>query len=96
MPTYEYQCSQGHQYELVEGFDAPTEQDCPDCGSSARRVPSLPAVIFKGSGFYSTDNAKGRGQKVDYVEKKEPVEQKEPSKNPDGERPQETKSETPA
>lgn len=59
MPTYEYRCSQGHQYEQIEGFDAPAEQTCPTCGSRSRRQLSLPAVIFKGSGFYSTDNRKG-------------------------------------
>ena len=60
MPVYEYLCSRGHEHEKVEGFDAPTEHACPHCGGSARRQFSAPAVIFKGSGFYSTDNRKGR------------------------------------
>ena len=60
MPIYEYQCSKGHEYERAEGFDAPTEQRCPKCGGSSRRLISMPAVIFKGSGFYSTDNRKGQ------------------------------------
>ncbi len=59
MPIYEYQCARGHQYERSEGFDAPAEQTCPTCGSRSRRQLSLPAVIFKGPGFYSTDNRKG-------------------------------------
>jgi putative FmdB family regulatory protein len=59
LPIYEYRCSKGHQYEQSEGFDAPTEQTCPTCGSRARRQISLPAVIFKGPGFYSTDNRRG-------------------------------------
>ncbi len=58
MPVYEYRCSRGHRYDRVEGFDAPAEQTCPHCGGSARRQFSAPAVIFKGSGFYSTDNRK--------------------------------------
>jgi predicted nucleic acid-binding Zn ribbon protein len=49
----------GHHYEQSEGFEAPTEQTCPTCGSRSRRQISLPAVIFKGPGFYSTDNRKG-------------------------------------
>ncbi len=59
MPIYEYRCSKGHQYERGEGFDAPSEQTCPKCGGRSRRLISMPAVIFKGSGFYSTDNRKG-------------------------------------
>jgi len=60
LPIYEYQCSKGHEYERAEGFDAPTEQRCPKCGGSSRRLISMPSVIFKGSGFYSTDNRKGQ------------------------------------
>lgn len=59
MPIYEYECSKGHHYERAEGFDAPSVQTCPTCKRRSRRVISLPAVIFKGSGFYSTDNRKG-------------------------------------
>jgi putative FmdB family regulatory protein len=56
VPVYEYRCGSGHHYEKTEGFDAPREQACPVCGTMARRQISLPAVIFKGPGFYSTDN----------------------------------------
>lgn len=59
MPVYEYRCRGGHQYEMTQGFDAPTHQPCPTCGSKAKRMISLPAVIFKGKGFYHTDNRKG-------------------------------------
>ena len=59
MPVYEYQCSAGHFYEKQEGFDAPNQHKCLECGKVAKRQLSLPAVIFKGSGFYSTDNRSG-------------------------------------
>ncbi len=56
MPVYEYRCTKGHKYEKTEGFSAPSTQKCSQCGARARRQISMPAVIFKGSGFYSTDN----------------------------------------
>jgi len=58
VPVYEYRCGSGHHYEKTEGFDAPRKHSCPTCGTPALRQISLPAVIFKGSGFYSTDNRK--------------------------------------
>jgi putative FmdB family regulatory protein len=61
VPLYEYRCEDGHLYEKTEGFDAPREQACLICGRPARRQISLPAVIFRGSGFYSTDNRKSGG-----------------------------------
>ena len=59
MPTYEYRCLDCHQqYEKREGFDAPALQECPTCGGTARRVLQATPVLFKGSGFYSTDSRK--------------------------------------
>jgi putative FmdB family regulatory protein len=69
VPVYEYRCENGHYYDKTEGFDAPRQQPCPMCGSTATRQISLPAVIFKGPGFYSTDNRGssrgGNGKSVD-------------------------------
>ncbi len=56
MPIYEYRCPKGHTYEKTESFSAPSTQKCTQCNARARRQISMPAVIFKGSGFYSTDN----------------------------------------
>lgn len=61
VPVYEYRCRDGHLFEKTEGFDAPREQACLVCGQPAKRQISLPAVIFRGSGFYSTDNRKSEG-----------------------------------
>ena len=59
MPKYDYRCSAcGHLYEKREGFDAPSVQDCPECGGMARRVLTPPAIVFKGSGWYVTDSRK--------------------------------------
>jgi len=57
LPIYEYRCGEcGHCYEKREGFEAPSLQVCPHCGGSARRVLHAPPIVFKGSGFYSTDH----------------------------------------
>ncbi len=59
MPLYEYRCdSCKHQYEKREAFEAPSLQACPQCGGGARRVLHPPPILFKGSGFYVTDNRK--------------------------------------
>ena len=61
MPVYEYRCREGHRYERTQGFHSLTEHECLHCGKPAQRQISVPAVIFKGSGFYSTDNRKSGG-----------------------------------
>ena len=57
MPVYEYLCSACvNRYEKREGFSAPARQKCPKCGKAANRVLQAPPIVFKGSGFYATDN----------------------------------------
>jgi putative FmdB family regulatory protein len=61
MPTYEYECTKcGHTFEAFQSImDKPLSR-CPECRSAVRRVINGGlGVIFKGSGFYSTDNKKG-------------------------------------
>ena len=61
MPLYEYHCAEcGHRYEKREGFEASSLQACPRCGGSARRVLHPAPIVFKGSGFYSTDHRPAR------------------------------------
>ena len=56
MPIYDYQCgSCGHRFELRQGFDAEPVAECPKCAGAARRRFHVPTVIYKGSGFYTTD-----------------------------------------
>lgn len=68
MALYEYQCEAcGRRFELIRKFsDAPPET-CTLCGSGpVNRLPSSPAIQFKGSGFYITDYPKkGEGGKSD-------------------------------
>jgi len=63
MPTYEYRCPEGHQFELVQKMSEPPRAKCPRCGRPAvRQISGGSALIFKGSGFYITDYGKdGKG-----------------------------------
>ena len=57
MPRYVYECTKcRHSYEKREGWDAKPRQRCPMCRAVSQRIPAPPAIVFKGSGWYSTDN----------------------------------------
>ena len=57
MPRYVYECTKcQHTYEKREGWDAKPKQRCPECRATSIRIPASPAIVFKGSGWYSTDN----------------------------------------
>lgn len=56
MPTYEYRCSRGHEFELFQRMSDEPRADCPTCGDQAERLLSAGAgFLFKGEGFYITD-----------------------------------------
>jgi putative FmdB family regulatory protein len=62
VPTYDYQCrSCGNVTEVIHSMleDGPTT--CERCGGTLRRVLFPTGIIFKGSGFYSTDSRSGAG-----------------------------------
>ncbi len=59
MPRYLYECFEcGHTVEKLEGWSAPAQQPCTECNHQLQRIPSPPAIVFKGSGWYSTDSRK--------------------------------------
>lgn len=64
MPLYEYECDAcGRRFELIRKFSDPPPDACTLCGSGpVNRLPSSPAIQFKGSGFYITDYAKKGGE----------------------------------
>lgn len=61
MPLYEYECESKHRFERIQKFSDPPVDVCPVCGAPVRKLPSSPAIQFKGSGFYITDYPKKSG-----------------------------------
>jgi len=60
VPIYEYECRIcKFRFERKQGFDEKPVAVCPECQGKARRILHSSPIIFKGSGFYSTDNRKG-------------------------------------
>ena len=77
MPTYEYECENGHVFEEFQSIVAVPLDVCPICsGRVKRRISGGTGLIFKGSGFYLTDYArKGSGSK----DKKERISESKPA-----------------
>ena len=56
MPRYDYRCVEcAHEFELVQSFSEAGTATCPQCSSAGRRLYHAVPVIYKGSGFYTTD-----------------------------------------
>jgi putative FmdB family regulatory protein len=57
MPIYEYQCQVcSVRFERKQSvYDDPVTT-CPECGGKVRKLFFPAGIIFKGSGWYKTDN----------------------------------------
>ena len=56
MPRYDYRCTVcGNTFELVQSFSEAGKGTCPDCQGAGQRLFHAVPVIYKGSGFYTTD-----------------------------------------
>ena len=83
MPTYEYQCPEGHLFEKFQKMTDKPRAQCPTCGKAAtRKISGGHGLVFKGSGFYITDYGKdGKGPRK--AESDKPVEPKADAAKPD-------------
>lgn len=60
MPTYQYACTEcGHAFEQFQSFSDDALTECPECTGRLRKLFNAVGVVFKGSGFYATDNRSG-------------------------------------
>jgi len=56
MPTYGYRCrSCGHEFEILQKISDSALKTCPKCSGELDKMVYAAGVIFKGSGYYSTD-----------------------------------------
>jgi putative FmdB family regulatory protein len=62
LPIYGYRCSAcGHQFEILQRVSDEPLKVCPQCQGKLTKILYPAGVIFKGSGFYTTDY-KGSGK----------------------------------
>ena len=61
MPTYGYRCGTcGHEFEIRQRITEEPLSTCPKCGGKLAKMLYPAGIIFKGSGYYTTDY-KGSG-----------------------------------
>ena len=61
MPIYEYRCEVcDTEFERRQRFDDPPVAECPEGHGDVKRLISSAGIIFKGPGFYVTDNRNSR------------------------------------
>ena len=57
MPMYTYQCEKcGVRLDRRQSFSARPLAHCPECRGAVRRLLQPAGIVFKGSGWYSTDS----------------------------------------
>ena len=99
MPIYEYKCKACDlKFEVKRGFNESAGANCPQCQCQAQRIFSPVPIVFKGPGFYVTDNAaEGRGgyNKGNGDKPTEKTSENEPAKSKAGEKTSETETAKP-
>jgi putative FmdB family regulatory protein len=87
MPIYEYEClTCGTHFEKRQSFSDAPQADCPNGHQETRRLIAAPTIVFKGSGFYVTDNRNSKngvnaGKKAESKKSKDKSESKSETKS---------------
>lgn len=94
MPTYEYDCPEGHAFEKFQKITDRSRAKCPVCGKPAtRKISGGAGLVFRGSGFYITDYGKdGKGPRK--AESDKPAAEKPEGKSEGGASESKAKSES--
>ena len=81
MPTYEYTCKRcGENIEVFQSFSEKPLRKHQECGGELQKVFHARGVVFKGSGFYSTDSRTSTSSKKGEPAKKADSSKKDSSK----------------
>lgn len=73
VPIYEYLCTRcDYRFERLQPVGSPPER-CPRCGGTTRRLLGSVGLVFRGSGFYTTDYRRSKDgvSKPDKEDRKE-------------------------
>ena len=83
MPTYDYECLKcGHHFEVFQSISAEPRKRCPECkGKVQRQIGTGAGLLFKGSGFYTTDYRSESYKKDAQADKKKSESPKPESKD---------------
>lgn len=81
MPIYEFLCKKcGDTFEVWQRVSDPLPKRCKKCGGSVKKLLSPPGIVFKGSGFYTTDYAQAEQRKKEKEHAEKPAAEKAPAK----------------
>jgi putative FmdB family regulatory protein len=90
MPTYSYRCNDcGHEFDIRQRMSEDPISVCPNCDGVVRRVVTSVGVVFKGSGFYVTDNRNGKSGKSKTKDKTSKASTSESKKSTSKDKPKE-------
>ncbi|MGE5453953.1 MAG: FmdB family zinc ribbon protein [Methylocystaceae bacterium] len=65
MPTYDYRCEECGTFDVKQRITEDALTICPTCGGEIKRIISKNVgIVFKGSGFYCTDNQKAKAKQL--------------------------------
>ena len=60
MPIYGYRCGTcGHEFEVLQKMSDAPLKTCPKCSGQLAKMVYAAGIVYKGSGYYSTDYTKG-------------------------------------